>query len=85
MVGSYVHQHADVSPEIIHIVELERAYLQDIPLMVAFSHLQCIASSYVASESYVQSCLLHDVIDECRSGRFSVASRDADGLSLAVS
>ena len=39
MVRRDVHQYADISAEIIHIIELERTYLKHIPVMIAFSHL----------------------------------------------
>ena len=39
MVGCDVHEHSDIGLEVEHIVELEGAYLEHIPLVVALCHL----------------------------------------------
>ena len=70
MVGSDVEQYCDVGPELVHIVELEAAQLNDVVIEVpAFRYLQGEAAPYVASQTHVVPGLLEYMIYKaCGSG-----------------
>ena len=79
-----VHQYRHVGSEVVHVVQLEGANLQHVPVVVFRSHLHGVGSSDVAGQSYVDSPFLHYIIDERRRSSLSVGPGDADSLALAV-
>ena len=70
MVGRNVQQYGDVCPELVHVVELETAKLDDVVVVVPpLGNLQGEAPAYVACQPYVVACIPEDVVDEaCRGG-----------------
>ena len=84
MVGRDVHQHGDVGFEVVHAVELETTELQHIDIVFLRGHLHGVALPDVAAQTYVQACVLQEIVDE-RGGRgLAVAAGDADFLRRVV-
>ena len=84
MVGSDVEQDGDVGMEVVHVVELERAKLDDIVFVWILSHLQCERASDVACKSCVIACCLEDVVDERRGCGLAIRARNANHLGVGV-
>ena len=80
MIGGDVQKNGDVRLEVIHIIQLETAQLDDIHLMRVFRHLQRQAVAHIASQAHIQSGLLQDMIGQHGRGRLAVAARDTDHL-----
>ena len=78
MVGRDVHQHADMRPELIHAVQLERTQLQHIPVVRPRGDRVGEALADVAAEGDVHPGVAHDLVDERRGGGLAVRTRDAD-------
>ena len=84
VVGGDVEQDGDVGTELIHVVELETAELDDIPVVVAHCHLVGQASPDITRKTHVVACTLEDVVDERCGGRLTVTTRDAHHLGVGV-
>ena len=84
MVGSDVEQDGDIGTELIHIVELETAEFDDIPVIVTRSHLIGQALTYVACQAHVIACALEDVVDERCGGSLTITTRDTHHLGIGV-
>ncbi len=80
VVGRDVRQHADMSAEVVHAVELERAQLQHIPVVATRGHGVGEALADVAAQRHVQPRVAQDLVDERRGGRLAVRPGDADAL-----
>ncbi len=85
MVWSDVEQDCHVGTELIHVVELETAQLDDIVLMRSLCHLQGQTLSDIASQTYIIASRLDDVIDQRSSCGLAVATCDADHLGICIS
>ena len=83
VVGRDVHQHADMGAEFIHAVQLERAELQHVPVVVARGHGVGETLADVAAQGGVQPGVAHDLVDERRGGGFAVRAGDADAFRPA--
>ena len=83
VVGRDVHQHADMRPELIHAVQLERTQLQHIPVVRPRGDRIGEALADVAAEGDVHPGVAHDLVDERRGGGLAVRPRDADAPGLA--
>ena len=83
MVGRDVRQHADMGAEPEHAVELERAQLQYVPVVVARSDRPGETLADVAAEGDVHPRVAHDLVDKRRGGGLPVRSGDADTFGLA--
>ena len=64
MVGRDIQQDGDIGTEVVHIVQLEGAELNDIVGMRVLCHLQCQGVTDIACQADVISRILEDVIDE---------------------
>ena len=84
VVGGDVQQDGDVGLKLVHVVQLERAQLDDVVLMRVLGHLQCQTAPYVASQSGIVASRLEDVVNQRRGGGFAVAARDANHLRVGV-
>ena len=85
MVGRDVQQDGNVCTEIIHVVELERAELDDVIFVRIFRHLQSQGVADVSCQSSVVACFLEYMVDE-RGGRgLAVTSCDAYHLRVGIS
>ena len=82
MVGRDVRQHADMGAEPEHAVELERAQLQYVPVVIAGSDRVGETLADVAAEGYVVAGVAQDLVDERRSSRLAVRAGDADRPGL---
>ena len=85
MVGRDVEQHGDIGLELIHVVELETAQLDDIHVMMLGGHLKGEAAPHVTCQPDVQSGLLEDMICEFGRGGLTIAAGDAHHLGIGVS
>ena len=85
MVWSDVEQDGHIGTELIHIVELETAQLDDVVLMRSFSHLKGQTLSDVACQTYIIASRLDDVVNHRGSGCLTVTSRDTDHLGISIS
>ena len=83
VVGRDVHQHADVGPEAVHAVELERAQLEHVPVVVARGDAVGEALADVAAQGDVHPGVAHDLVDERRRGSLAVRAGDADAARTA--
>ena len=79
-----VGDDGDICLEVVYIVKLEAAELEDIDVVLLRSYLVGIALSDVSAESDVQSGLLEKMIDKRCRCRLSVASCDADLLCRVI-
>ena len=59
-----VGDNGDICLEIINIVKLEAAQLENIDVELLGSHLICVALADVSAKTYVHSSLLEKVIDQ---------------------
>ena len=84
MVRRDVEQNGDVGAEVVHVVQLETAQLDDVVCVRIFGDLQGEAVADVACQPGIVSGILEDVIDEARRRRLSVTSRDTDHLRVRV-
>ena len=84
MVGGDIQQDGDIGPEVVHIVQLEGAELDDIILVRILSHLQRQRVADIACETGIIACLLEDMIDQRGGGGLTVRTRDADHLRVGV-
>jgi len=84
VVGGDVHDHRHVGLEIVHVLELERAELDDVYVVVLAGHLQRQALADVAGQPYVVARVLEDVVGQQRSGGLAVAACDAHHLGVGV-
>ena len=84
MVGSYVGNNRYVGVEIIGVVELERTDFQYIVVVLFGCHLHGVTLAYVASQPYVQPCVLQQVVNEGGSGGLAVGAGNADFLRSVV-
>ena len=82
VVGRDVRQHADMGAEPEHAVELERAQLQYVPVVIAGSDRVGETLADVAAEGYVVAGVAQDLVDERRSSRLAVRAGDADRPGL---
>ena len=80
MVRSDVGDDCDVGPEIEASVQLETADFQNIVVVVLGCYLKGVALANVASQAYIESCLLQEIVDEGSSGGLAVGPGDADFL-----
>ena len=64
MVGRDVEQHGNVSPETVHIIQLERAELNHIIIMLVCGYLQGKTFTYVTSQSHIQTCTFENVVNK---------------------
>ena len=53
VVGRDVEQHGDIGLEVVHVVELETAQLDDVVVVVAGSHLQGQTLAHVTGQAYL--------------------------------
>ena len=83
VVGRDVRQHADMGAEPEHAVELERAQLQYVPVVIAGSDRVGETLADIAAEGYVVAGVAQDLVDERRSGRLAVRAGDADRPGFA--
>ena len=84
MVRGNVGYDGNVRTEIINVVQLETADFQYIIIKVLGSHLIGVAFADIAAQSYVESCVFQEVINEGGGGGFSVGAGDADFLRGVV-
>ena len=82
VVGRDVHQHTHVGTEVVHTIELERAQLQHIPVVLLSCHLIGEALADVAAKGDVETRIAHNLIDERRCGGLAIRACDADGACL---
>ena len=85
MVWSDVEQDCHVGTEFVHVVKLETAQLDDVVLVRSFCHLQRQTLADIASQSYIVSSRLDDVIDQRSSCGLAIATCDADHLGICIS
>ena len=64
MIGCDVHQHGNIGTELIHIIQLERAELNHIIIMLVCGYLQGKTLTYVTSQSYIQTCTFENVVNK---------------------
>ena len=84
VVGGDVEQDGDVGLETVHVVELERAELDDVDLVGLLCHLEGERVADVASQTSVYARLLEDVVYERGGSGLSVAARYAHHLGVGV-
>ena len=84
MVRGDVEQDGDVGAEVIHIVQLEAAQLDDVVFVRVFCNLQGKAVADVPGQPGIIACIREDMIDEACRGRFPIAARDADHLGIGI-
>ena len=84
MVGCDVQEDGDIGTEVIHIIQLEGAELDDIILMRIFSHLQRQRITDIACETCIVACLLEDMVDQTRGRRLTIRTRDTDHLRIGI-
>ena len=85
MIGSDVQKNGCVGTEIIHIVELKRANLDDIVCMWSLSNLQCEAFSYVSCKRNIVTCFFKDMVYQRSGSGFTITSCDTYHLRVGVS
>ena len=79
-----VQQDGDVSTEVIHVVKLERAQLNDVIFVRILSHLKGETATDITSQSGIIACTLEDVIDEAGGSCLTVRACDANHLRVGV-
>ena len=84
MVGRDVQQDGNVGTEVVHVVELERAQLNDVVLVGLLSHLEGQRVADVASQPGIVACSLEDVIDETGGRRLAVGTGNTDHLGVGI-
>ena len=84
VVGCYVQQYRHIGAELIHVVELETAELNNVVILVAFGNLQCQTLADVACKSNIKTRLAEYMIYERGCGCLTVASCDAHHLGIGV-
>ena len=85
MVWSDIEQDSHVGTELIHVVELETAQLDDVVLMRSFSHLKGKTLSDISSQTDIIASRLDDVVNQRGSGSLTVTSRNTDHLGVSIS
>ena len=85
MVRSYVRDDGDVRPELIAVVQLETADFQYVVVEMLGGNLIGVALAYVSAETYVESGLLEQVVDQRGCRGLAVASGYAYFLRGVVS
>ena len=81
VVGRDVHQEGDVHAELVHIVQLEAAELDDEVVGLLVGHdLTGEAEAHVTRQPHGEPCLGEDVVQPHRGGRLAIAPRDTDDL-----
>ena len=84
MVRRDVSYDGDVRAEVIASVQLKAADFQNVVVVFLGRHLECVAFSYVSSQSHVQTRLLEQVVDERCSGGLAVRPRYAYFLRVVI-
>ena len=79
-----VCDYRDVGTEVIAVVQLETAYFQYVIVVLLGGHLISVAHSDIASQTYVEACLLEQVVDQGSSRGLSVGSGNTDLLGRIV-
>jgi hypothetical protein len=64
MIGRNVEQDGDIGTELIHIVELKTAQFDDIPVVVAHSHLISQTLSDISSKANVVTGASKNILDK---------------------
>ena len=64
MVGRDIHQDSHVRTEIVHVIQLERAQLDDVVVMRFFRHLQSQTLTDISCQPGVISRSLEDMVDQ---------------------
>ncbi len=64
MIGCDVHQHGNIGTELIHIIQLERAELNHIIIMLVCGYLQGKTFTYVTGQSHIQTCTFENVVNK---------------------
>ena len=85
MVWSDVEQDGHIGTELIHIVELETAQLDDVVLMREFQPPEGPDSFRCCHQTYIIASRLDDVVNQRGSGCLTVTSRDTDHLGISIS
>ena len=84
MVGSDIHQYGDIGTELIHIIQLEGAELDNIIIVLFHCHLQGEAVADVSGQSHVQSRTLENVVNERSSGSLTVRTCNTNHFSVCI-
>ena len=84
MIGRDVEQHGHIGLELIHVVQLETAQLDDIHIVMLGSHLQGQAATHVSGQAHVQAGLLEDMIGQLGGRGLAVAAGDAHHLGVGI-
>ena len=85
VVGGDIHQHGDVSTEVVHAVQLERTEFNDVVVMFLSSYLQGQALADVTGQSHVKTGTLENVIDERSGCGLAIRSSDTNHLGISIS
>ena len=80
-----IEKDGNIGTEVIHIVQLEAAQLNDIILMWVFCYLQCKTVTNVTSQTSVVTSIFEDMIDEARCCGLSITSSNTYHLRVGVS
>ena len=84
MVRGDVGDDCDVCFEVVHVVKLEAAELQNVDVEFLGSHLISIALADVTAQTHVHSCLLEEMINQGSGSGLSVATCDAHLLCIVI-
>ena len=84
MVGGDIGYDGNVRVEVLAVVQLEAAYLQNVVVVLFGGYLIGVACTYVASQTYVKAGLLKKVVNKGGGSCLAVTSGDADFLGTIV-
>ena len=84
MVGRDVKQHGNVSPETVHVVQLETAQFYHIIVIIFLGHLQGQALADISGQPDVVTRFLEDMINQGRSSGLAVAARNTNHLGVRI-
>ena len=85
VVGGDIHQHSNVSTEVVHVIQLEARQFNHIVIEMLFCHLKRQTSSYISCQTHIVACLFQNVIDERGGGRLTIRTRNTNHLGIRIS
>ncbi len=84
MVRGDIQQDGDIGTEIVHIIQLETAELDDIILMWILCYLKSEGVANVACQSSIVTSLLEDMVDERSGSGLTIRARDTYHLRIRI-
>ena len=64
MIRCYIQYNSDIRSKVVHIIQLERAELNHIIIMLVCGYLQGKTFTYVTSQSHIQTCTFENVVNK---------------------